>query len=126
MSEGVFGGAAFTQPRPVADPLEPSSPGEIAFAALAVFAALGTAGYGWARAASSEPWRALALAPAFGAAAIVVLGIALERAGLSLSGSIGPTVVSVLAGGGGYLAWFVLERRAAPRATDEIDRQPHE
>ena len=126
VSDGVCASAPSIPPQPVADPLEPSSPGEIAFAALAVFAALGTAGYGWARAASSEPWRALALAPAFGAAAIVLLGIALERAGLSLSGAIGPTVVSALAGGGGYIAWFVLERRAASSTTDEIGRQPYE
>ena len=126
VSEGVFVTAPSIQPHPVADPLEPSSPAEIGFAALAVFAALVSAGYGWARATSSEPWRALALAPAFGAAAIVVLGITLERTGLSLSGAIGPSVVSVLAGGGGYVAWFVLERRAASDTTDEIGRQPHE
>jgi len=126
VSEGVFVTLPSIQPRPVADPLKPSSPAEIAFAALAVFAALGAAGYGWARAASSEPWRSLAIAPAFGAATIVVLGIALERAGLALSGAIGPTIVSVIAGGGGYVVWFVLERRAAPDATHQIDRQPHE
>lgn len=126
VSEGVFVTSPSIQPRPVADPLEPSSPTEIAFASLAVFAALGIAGYGWARAASSEPWRALALAPAFGAAAMMVLAVALERAGLALSGAIGPTIVSVIAGVGGYLAWFVLERHAAPDATHKIDRQPHE
>jgi hypothetical protein len=126
VSEGVFVTSPSIQPRPVADPLEPSSPAEIAFAALVVFAALGSAGYGWARAASGEPWRALALAPAFGAAAIVVLGVALERAGLALSGAMGPTIVSVIAGGGGYVAWFVLERCAAPDTTHQVDRQPHE
>jgi hypothetical protein len=126
VSEGVFVSSPLIQPRPVADPLEPSSPAEIAFAALAVLAALGSAGYGWARAAASEPWRALALAPAFGAAAMVVLGIALERAGLALSGAIGPTIVSVVAGGSGYVAWFVLERRTAADAAHQVDRQPHE
>jgi hypothetical protein len=126
VSEGVFVTPPSVTPRPVTDPLEPSSPARIALAALAVFAVLGAAGYGWARAGSSEPWRAVALAPAFGAAVIVVQGIALERAGLSLSGATGSTIVSVLSGGSGYLAWFVLERRAASDATQEIDRQPHE
>jgi hypothetical protein len=126
VSEGVSVTPPSIAPRPVTDPLEPSSPARIAFSALAVFAALGASGYGWARAASSEPRQALALAPAFGAAVIVVFGIALERAGLSLSGATGPTIVSVLSGGSGYLAWFVLERRAAPDAAQEIDRQPHE
>jgi hypothetical protein len=126
VSEGVFVTPPSIAPRPVTDPLEPSSPSQIAFAALAVFAALGAAGYGWARAGSRDTWKAVALAPAFGAAVIVVLGIALERAGLSLSGATGPTIASVLSGGSGYLAWFVLERRAAPKAAQEIDRQPHE
>ena len=110
----------------MADPLEPSSPAEIALAAIAVLVTLGAAGYGWARAVSSEPWRAMALAPAFGAATIILLGVALERAGLALDGTLGPTIVSVLGGGGGYLAWFVLERRPAADAAQQIDRQPHE
>jgi hypothetical protein len=105
------------EPRPVTDPLEPSSPAQIALASLAVLAVLGIAGYGWARAASSDPWRALALAPAFGAAAVVLLGVVLERAGLTLDGALGPAIVSVLGAGGGYLAWFVLERRPAADAT---------
>jgi len=125
-SVGVCVSSPSIQPRPVADPLEPSSPAEIALAALAVLAALGAAGYGWARAASSEPWRALALAPAFGAAGVILLGIALERAGLPLEGAIGPTIASVVAGGGGYLAWFVLERRPAADTAQQIDHQPHE
>jgi hypothetical protein len=126
VSDGVFVTTPSIQPRPVADPLEPSSPAEIALAALAVLATLGIVGYGWARAASSEPWRALALAPAFGAAALILLGIALERAGLALDGATGPTIVSALGGGGGYLAWFVLERRPAADATQQVDHQPHE
>ena len=126
VSEGVFVTPPSIAPRPVIDPLEPSSPAQIALAALTVFALLGAAGYGWARAGSSNTWKAVALAPAFGTAVIVVLGIALELAGLSLTGATGPTIVFVLSGGGGYLTWFVLERRAAPDAMQEIDRQPHE
>jgi hypothetical protein len=117
VSEGVFVTPPSIEPRPVTDPLEPSSPAQIALASLAVLAVLGIAGYGWARAASSDPWRALALAPAFGAAAVVLLGVVLERAGLTLDGALGPAIVSVLGAGGGYLAWFVLERRPAADAT---------
>jgi hypothetical protein len=88
-------------PEPV-DPLEPSSPVGIVGASIAVLALLWVAGYGWARTAMDRT-AAVALAPAFGAAALTLVAVAAERAGLPLDGWVGPTVVSALAGGGGYV-----------------------
>lgn len=94
------------------DPLMPSSPGGIALAATAILALLWAVGYGWSRWAFADGPTAIALAPAFGVATLVVTAIALERLGLSLSGSLGPTLVVAAAGGGGYLVRMVGERRA--------------
>jgi hypothetical protein len=88
-------------PEPI-DPLEPSGPVGIVGASIAVFALLWIAGYGWARTAMDRT-AAAALAPAFGAAALTLVAVAAERAGLPLDGWVGPTMVSALAGGGGYL-----------------------
>jgi hypothetical protein len=89
------------------DPLEPSSPGGIVLASVAVLAVVWVAGYGWARAAT-DATAAAALAPAFGIAAVTTLAIVAERLGLPLDGTVGPTLVSLVAGGCGYLAWRLL------------------
>lgn len=91
-------------------PLVPSSPGAIAISGVLVLALLWFAGYGWARAGIADPVTATALAPAAGAGALVLAGIALERLGVPIDGTIGAWVVSTIAGGGGYLVWSVLER----------------
>jgi hypothetical protein len=106
------------------DPLEPSSPGEIPLAAFAVLSVLFVAGSGWARAFARDAVARLALAPLCGLAALVLSGIALERLGMPLTGSIGPTVVSALGGGSGYLVSFLLERRAEPKASNEVHDEP--
>jgi hypothetical protein len=103
-------GVPSPRPSPAAvptDPLEPSSPAGIVLASLAVLALLWVAGYGWARAAV-DATAAAALAPAFGIAALTLIAIVAERFGLPLDGSVGPTLVSLAAAGGGYLAWRVL------------------
>lgn len=106
----------------IRSPLEPSSPAGIAGATLAVLALLAVAGYGWARAAGCDGWTASALAPTLGATALVLASLVLERAGLPLDGG-GTTeaLTSALGGGGGYVAWLVLERRARSRATPQVD-----
>jgi hypothetical protein len=105
-------------PEPI-DPLEPSSTAGIVGASLAVLAFLWIAGYGWARTALDRT-SAVALAPAFGAAGLTLVAVVAERAGLPLSGWVGPTVASVLAGAGGYLCRFRLGAQgqavAAPSA----------
>ena len=109
--------------RPV-DPLEPSSPEEILLAAFAVLSLLFVAGSGWAGVFASDAVARLALAPLCGLAALVLAGIALERLGVPLTGSVGPTVVSASAGGGGYLVRFLLERRAGPKPSNEVHDEP--
>jgi hypothetical protein len=106
------------------DPLEPSSPGEIPLAAFAVLSVLFVAGFGWAGAFARDAVARLALAPLCGMAALVLSGIALERLGMPLTGSIGPTVISALGGGSGYLVSFLLERRAEPKPSNEVHDEP--
>jgi hypothetical protein len=110
--------------RPV-DPLEPSSPGEIILAVFGVLTLLFVAGSGWAGTFARDAVARLALAPLCGMAALILAGIALERVGMPLTGSVGPTVVSAVGGGGGYLARFLLERRAGPKPSDEVQNEPH-
>ena len=110
-------------PRAV-DPLEPSSPGGILLATFAVLSLLFVAGYGWAAAFAPDAVARLALAPLCGTAALVLAGIALERLGVPLTGSVGPTVVSASAGGSGYLVLLLLERRAGPKPSNEVHDEP--
>jgi hypothetical protein len=93
------------------DPLVPASPTGIGLGAIVVLALLWTAGSGWSRWAFADGPTAVALAPAFGLATLILVGVALERVGLALSGSLGPTLVAVLAGGGGYLVRAIGQRR---------------
>jgi hypothetical protein len=121
-ARGVFLSPSITTPASISDPLEPSSPGVIALATLATLALLLAVGYGWARATALDRWTSAVLAPAFGTSALIVLGIALERLGLPLKGSVGPTLVSALAAGGGYLAWLVLERRSRSEPAPKVEQ----
>jgi hypothetical protein len=106
------------------DLLEPSSPGQITLAAFAVLSLLFVAGSGWTGAFARDVVARLALAPLCGMAALVLSGIALERLGMPLTGSIGPTVVSALGGGSGYLVSFLLEQRAEPKPSNEVHDEP--
>lgn len=85
------------------DPLVPSSPAGIILATLAVIGLLGVVGAGWASWAVPDPIDICLLAPAFGIAVMVVVGVLLERLGLPLSGWVGPTAVSAVSGGSGYI-----------------------
>jgi hypothetical protein len=109
--------------RPV-DPLQPSSPGEILLAAFAVLALLFVVGSGWAGAFARDAVARMGLAPMCGMAALILTSIAMERVGMPLTGSIGPTVASALGGGSGYLVRFLLERRAGPKPSNEVQDDP--
>jgi hypothetical protein len=119
-------GSATVPARPSSpiDPFRPSSPGGIALASVAAIALIGLVGYGWARTFAGDVMTGLALASPCGVAAMILVGIALERLGLPLSGSVGPTFVSALAGGSGYLARFFLERHARSDPADQVDQEP--
>ncbi len=105
---------------PPVDPLKPSSGAGIAAATLASFGLLTALGYGWSRAAVGNGAAGAALAPAFGAGGLVLVGIALERLGVPLAGSWGPTLVSALVGAGGYLIAFLLKRDSVPDPASQI------
>jgi hypothetical protein len=79
------------------------------------------AGFGWARAAVVDATTAAAASPAFGVTALVLFTVALERVGLAIETPAGAWVASAIAGGSGYLAWQILERRAArTRSPEEV------
>jgi hypothetical protein len=105
------------------DPLTPSSAAGITWASIATLALLGIAGYGWARMGFEDAITAAAAAPAVGAAMLILVATSLDAIGIQL-GTAAAVVASALAGGGGYLGWFVLERRARTRSAPQIEEQP--
>jgi hypothetical protein len=121
VARGVFMDPAYRGADQPVRPLDPSSPAGIAWATVLTFGLLVLAGYGWARAAIADAFDAGVIAPVFGMAAITIVAIVLERVGAPLAGTWGPVAVSLLACGGGYLAWLVLERRAQARASPQIE-----
>ena len=104
------------------DPLVPSSPAGIIFATLAVIALLVVVGAGWAAWAVRDPVDVWLLAPAFGIAVLVLVGVLLERLGLPLSGWVGPTVISAVSGGGGYITAVVGRAKdgSRPKVTNAV------
>jgi len=108
------------------DPLEPSSAAGIAWASIVALALLAVAGYGWARIGLADAITAAAAAPAVGAAMLIVVGTALDTLGVALGTTVGALAVSAIAGGGGYLIRFVLERRAGSGSAPQIQEQPAE
>jgi hypothetical protein len=81
------------------------SPWKIVGSGVLVFALLWATGFGWARGITRDDVTATALAPASGAAALVLTAVLADRIGLRLSGAT-PLAVTALAGLGGYLfAW---------------------
>ncbi len=117
VAEGVAMTPAVSHPVASPDTLLPSNPAGIVLATVAIFALLSVVGFGWSRAVSDDPLIAFALAPAVGAAALILTAIVAERLGVPLTGAIGPAIVSAVAGGGGYVARFLLQGRAASQST---------
>ncbi|MEP6759258.1 MAG: hypothetical protein ABJB55_08685 [Actinomycetota bacterium] len=114
-SRGVFATIPGPSPLPpVRDPLEPSSPAGIALATLAILGLTGAVGFGWARWAGLDLLAAVAVAPAFGVATLELGGVVFERLGLPLSGSVGPTIVTLIAAGAGLLLLVVQRQPATP------------
>jgi hypothetical protein len=108
------------------EPLQPSSAAEIAWASVASLALLVLVGYGWARVGLEDPITAVAAAPAVGAALLIVVATGLDALGVRIGTTAGALTASALAGGGGYLVRFVLERRAGPGAAPQVEEQPAE
>jgi hypothetical protein len=85
--------------------LESSSPLMTFATAFGVLALVFAVGIGWARAAISHPIESFALAPAFGAAALLLGGIVAERLDVALTGA-GPPLISAVVAAGGYALWW--------------------
>ena len=83
-------------------------------------------GYGWARIGLGDAITAVAAAPAIGAAVLILVATALDALGVPLGTTAGALAASALAGGGGYLVRFVLERRAGTGSAPEVQEQPAE
>ena len=108
------------------DPLEPSTAAGIAWASIAGLLLLTVVGYGWARVGLGDAITAVAAAPAIGAAVLILVATALDALGVPLGTTAGAVAASALAGGGGYLVRFVLERRAGTGSAPQVQEQPAE
>ena len=108
------------------DPLEPASAAEIAWASLGVLVLLWAVGFGWARLGLADPVTAAAAAPSLGIAAVILIAVMIDLIGVRVGTTGGAVAVSALAGGGGYLGWFVLERRAGPGPSPQVQKEPAE
>lgn len=108
---------------PSAGELQPSSPRGIAASCVAILAALWAIGFGWARWSFDDIGTSFAAAPGFGLAALILAALVLERVGVPITGWVGPTVASVVAGGLGYLL-LVFKGPAQVQPGAQIDQHP--
>jgi hypothetical protein len=102
-------GFSMTRPGPL--DFIPSSGAWISIAALAILVVLSILGLGYAGAAFEDPLVAIATAPAFGAAAVTLAAVALDRMGLRLESTPVALAASALAGLGGLVAFLVVQRQ---------------
>jgi hypothetical protein len=91
----------------------PSTPTDMAHAAIRTLALLMVIGLGWAWWALGDAASAAAIAPAFGVATLTAVAFAMERLGVPLGTGGQATVAAALAGGSGYclLTLRVLRQR---------------
>jgi hypothetical protein len=108
---------------PLLGELGGSGPWPIAMASLGIFVLLWVIGSGWGRWAFADPLAAAATAPAFGVAALTIMAFVLERLGVPLTGSWGPTIASVLACLLGY-GVRSLQGKVPHDPTAEVDERP--
>jgi hypothetical protein len=94
-------------PAPVPGEIGASSPPVIVDSTVLVLALLWVIGAAWSRWALPDPVVWAAAAPAFGLAALTVVALILERLGVPMTGSWGPTLASALAGLGGCALLFL-------------------
>jgi hypothetical protein len=111
IGEGVSVSAAVgTSPVSPLDTTLDSSTALVVGAAPLVLAALWVAGLGWAVLVTRDRIEAAALAPAFGAAAVLLAAVLADRSGIGLSGAPHGLLVLALAGLSGY-GLLAVERR---------------
>jgi hypothetical protein len=103
-----------------------STPTGIVDATIRSLLLLTLVGYGWARWSLGDTVGAAAAAPAFGAATLGIVALALERAGAGLGGSTTAIAAAALAGAGGYgllVARHLADRRWRRRQGLLVERQ---
>ncbi|MEX2203251.1 MAG: hypothetical protein WD965_04100 [Actinomycetota bacterium] len=122
----VIEGASPESATGAVESLLPASPAAIAVTSVLVLAFTWLAGFGWARVAVADATSAVAAAPAFGVGALVLFAVSLERVGVPIEAAAGSWIVSAIAGGFGYAAWLVLERRARSRSAEEVPQHQDE
>jgi hypothetical protein len=108
------------------EPLEPLTPLDVAFASVATLALFLVAGFGWARVGIDDRVMATAAAPAIGAGVLILAAVALDAVGVAIGEAPGALAASALGGGGGYVAWLILERRSRARPAPQVHEQPAE
>jgi hypothetical protein len=121
---GPGGDVAIDGPPP--DPLRPFWPWAVPPAGAVVLVALSLVGLGWSRAALGRGTTSLALAPAFGLAAVILSAVALDRLGVRIDGPIPGVIALALPAAGGYLASVRLQRNAEVQPVAEVGDEPKE
>ena len=109
-----------------ADPLEPLTPLGITLVSVATLIVLGLAGYGWARIGIDDVATAAAVAPAVGVGLVILAAVTLDVFAVAVGEAPGAIAALALGGGGGYVARYVLERRARTRPAPQVEEQPAE
>jgi hypothetical protein len=89
----------------------PSPPFWISLATIAILALLALLGLGYSRAVFDDPVTAIATSPAFGAAAVTLVAVTLDRVGLRLAEIPVALAASALAGFGGFALLVVKGKR---------------
>ena len=108
-------GLSTEQPRRLS--WRPSNPPAIVFATVSILAVLAVLGLGYALASFDDTVTAIATAPAFGAAALTLTAVALDRIGLRLEGLGVAFAASALAGLGGFALLLVMKRKRDRQAS---------
>jgi len=89
---------------PAVDPLASASPWQALAVTLALLRVTGAVGLGWSRWAMGPGAASLALAPACGLAAALLVCVFFERLGVAVAGRPGATIVLGVTGVAGYIA----------------------
>jgi hypothetical protein len=94
----------------------PSSPSNISLATFAILTVLTVLGLGYAQASFDQLTTSIATAPAFGAAALTLTAVALDRLGLRLESVPVALAASAVAGLGGLALFLVMKRKRGRQA----------
>jgi hypothetical protein len=110
-------------PSPTPNPLPTVAPVGIGLASILVLVVLGIVGLGWASVSVASTVTRIALAPAFGTAALIVGALVVDRIGIRIDGVV-PPIVALLAAAGGY-AVLLFQGRARAQSPIQVQEHPH-